>query len=140
MRMTQPARDIPAMPGLDAAQPQVDGGRLKELAQMAGPAESHALLRELLEMYRAEAIPHLARLTAAWKAGEAALARSEAHYLAGSSANLGLTQLAEVWRELEALAKNGQLPAWTDLDGALEKWMGEACSAYEKAVAELAAG
>jgi len=137
--MTQPAQDVPAMPGLDAALPPVDGVRLKELAQMAGPAESQALLRELLEMYRAEAIPHLARLTAAWKAGEAVLARSEAHYLAGSSANLGLTQLAGVWRELEALARDGHLPVWADLDGVLEKWMGEACRAFEKAVAELAA-
>jgi len=137
--MTQPTQDIPAMPGLDTTQPLVDRTRLAELAQMAGPAESQALLRELLEMYRAEAIPHQARLTAAWKGGEAVLARSEAHYLAGSSANLGLTQLAGVWRELEALARDGQLPAWSDLDAVLEKWMGEACRAYEQAVAELAA-
>jgi HPt (histidine-containing phosphotransfer) domain-containing protein len=135
--MDNPDPPAPTMPCLDAALPTVDGERLDELVQMAGPAESLGLLRELLEMYRSEAVSHLARLTTAWAAGDAMLARSEAHYLAGSSANLGLEQLATVLRELEAQARTGVLPEYKEFGETLEGWWAEACAAYEKKLMEL---
>ncbi|MGA2052760.1 MAG: Hpt domain-containing protein [Opitutales bacterium] len=138
MPMNPSPEPVTAMPELDANQPLVDPARLRELAQMAGPAESAKLLQELLEMFRTESIPHVARLTAAWAGGDATLARSEAHYLAGSSANLGLSRLAAGLRELEAMAREGRLPAYADLAGLLDQWLGEACTAYEKARTELA--
>jgi len=128
------------MPGLDPAEPVVDRARLSELGQMATPAESDALLRELLALYRAEAVPHVARLAAAWRAGDAHGARREAHYLAGSSANLGLARLAAGWRELEALAGDGRLPVFTHFAEMLEARLREACAAYEQTVAELSGG
>jgi HPt (histidine-containing phosphotransfer) domain-containing protein len=138
MPMDHTAEPTNAALELDSARPQVDRARLAELAQMAGPVESATLLRELLEMYRAEAVQHLARLTTAWADGDATLARSEAHYLAGSSANLGLSRLAAGLRELEAMALERRLPAFADFGGVLDKWLGEACGAYEKAQAEMA--
>jgi HPt (histidine-containing phosphotransfer) domain-containing protein len=118
----------------------VDSARLGELMQMATPTESHELMSELLAMYRAEAVPHLARLTAAWAAGDAKEARSEAHYLAGSSANLGLARLAAGLRELETQAQGGQLPAYTRFTETLEAWVSEAGGAYEETVGKLAGG
>jgi HPt (histidine-containing phosphotransfer) domain-containing protein len=131
-------RVVLPLPGLDPALPMVDSARLGELVQMATPEESHGLLRELLAMYRAEAVPHLARLTAAWQAGDTKEARREAHYLAGSSANLGLARLASGLRELETQAQDGKLPAYTRFTETLEAWVREACGAYEEAVAKLA--
>jgi len=136
--MGHPSRVVLPVPGLDPTLPIVDSTRLSELVQMATPGESHGMLRELLEMYRAEAMPHLGRLTAAWEAGDVKGARSEAHYLAGSSANLGLERLAAGLRELEALARDGKLPAYANFAETLEVWVTEACGAYEKAVEELA--
>ncbi len=125
------------MPEQDPALPLVDPERLDELGQMAAPAEIHALLRELLAMYRTEAVAHLARLTTAWQAGDAKLARSEAHYLAGSSANLGLARLAAGWHELEVMAGEGRLPVLANFAETLEARLAEACGAYERAVAAL---
>jgi len=116
----------------------VDRARVGELAQMATPLESHGLLRELLALYRAETVTHVARLAAAWESGDVKGARSEAHYLAGSSANLGLERLAAGLRELEAQAQDGKLPVYTRFAETLEAWVREACGAYEEAVAKLA--
>ena len=135
--MNQSSETILPMPGQDATLPIVDRARLSELGQMAAPAESRALLQELLAIYRNEVASHLAELAAAWQAGDALRARNEAHYLAGSSANLGLARLAAELHELETLARDGRMPAFMNFAATLKGRIEEACEAYEKAVADL---
>jgi len=72
-------------------------GRLRDLAQVAGPGFLTGLLTSFLDQARESA----QELREAVMSGRAEVARREAHRLRGSSLNLGATALASLCREME---------------------------------------
>lgn len=80
--------------------------------------DSNSLLRELLEMFRAQADSGLVSLRAAVESEDFAKLKSSAHRLKGSAANLGAAYLASRCQVLEQIGKAGAADAAT-LQGAL---------------------
>jgi HPt (histidine-containing phosphotransfer) domain-containing protein len=133
---TPDARPLHA-PQPDQSLPLVEERRLHELVETMEAAQGGILLHEVLAMYKVETHPRLARLIAAWISGDAEEARAEAHFLAGSSANLGFKRLAAWLRDLEDCAKQGQFPVYPGLEASLEAEWTQACAACETLLARF---
>lgn len=75
----------------------IDAARLAELMDL-GDAE---FVGELAQMYLADLGPRLDELDRSVAAGDEAAGAAVAHSLAGSSANMGLTKLAAIAKQVE---------------------------------------
>ncbi len=129
--LSEPEAPRGGLPSPNPAEPAVLDERMQELANIVPDGEQKALFQELLTMYREESLPRLRLLAAAWSAGDIVKAKSEAHFLAGSSANLGLRRLADWLRALEVVARQAPLPPADGLLPKLEAQWLEACAAFE---------
>ncbi len=69
---------------------------------------------ELLELMVSSGGEDLDRLQSALETGDAETAAKAAHSLKGATANLGLTDLSEVAKEVELSAKSGTLQGLTE--------------------------
>jgi HPt (histidine-containing phosphotransfer) domain-containing protein len=96
-------------------EPPVD---LERLLEAVGGVTAEA--RDLAEFYLAEARVMLASLELAVSAWSRVEIERQAHKLAGASSSCGVTQMLGPLRELEHLARSGQL------------LQGEACRLYEQ--------
>jgi HPt (histidine-containing phosphotransfer) domain-containing protein len=105
---------------LDAA--TVQG--LHELGQMTSDGDER--IRHLVRTYIADARDRVTRVSTAVAAADAAEMRSVAHSLVGSSANLGARRVAEVSREIEIVARTGDLEAGPALVERLESALADA--------------
>ncbi len=72
----------------------------------AGQRIDGDLLREIVGLFDADNLPQFNALEAACREGDAAAVARIAHYIAGSSANLGLVRLAAFCREVESAMGN----------------------------------
>jgi HPt (histidine-containing phosphotransfer) domain-containing protein len=90
---------------------------LHELGQMS--ADGADRIRHLVQTYIDDARSRAAQLDRAVSAGDSSEVRSLAHSLVGSSANLGARVVAEVCREVEVVARSGDLEAAPGLLGRL---------------------
>ena len=97
---TQP----PAIPVTQT--PVLDPATLVSLREMQAAAETD-LLRELVDLFRSDAVPLLETLRAAAVEGDAEALKRSAHGLKGAAANLGAKQLAAICQELEHLGRSG---------------------------------
>jgi two-component system, sensor histidine kinase and response regulator len=70
-----------------------------------------SVIREVIEMYLAEAPEHLARLQAALERSDGAALARVAHAFKSASFNVGAARLGETCRELERVGKAADLPA-----------------------------
>ena len=84
--------------------PPVDLERVREMS--LGDQES---MRELVSHFLAQIGPKLAALNAAVNSGNATESHRLAHFCAGSSVSCGMTALATPLRELEDIARRGEM-------------------------------
>jgi HPt (histidine-containing phosphotransfer) domain-containing protein len=96
--------------------PILDLAVIAELREMTGDDDD--FIRELVEAYLAEAPEHLAGMTAAAGAGDAAAMVRPAHTLKSSSASLGAMRLSRICRGLEEAARAGRAEGFHEAVGA----------------------
>jgi HPt (histidine-containing phosphotransfer) domain-containing protein len=84
----------------------LDANTLAELRESVGGDD--AFIADLVATYCAEAPEHLAAMSAAAEARDAAAVVRPAHTLKSSSAALGALRLAQMAREIEMSGRNGQ--------------------------------
>ena len=84
----------------------------KELAENLGLEEEEFL--ELIELFVETSMSDLKDLQSATESGHAENAAKAAHSIKGAAANLGLSEISEVAREIEENARNGQLGGATE--------------------------
>lgn len=80
----------------------------------------------LVNTYIQDVDQRMARLRNAIGAAEPAEVRAEAHALKGSSRNLGVNPLGELFARLETLGKSGELAGASELLPAIEKELARA--------------
>ncbi|MGN6781852.1 MAG: ATP-binding protein [Marmoricola sp.] len=95
--------------GDDGDLPVLDPSRLEELAEMGEEAEP--LVTRAIEGFLRRAVTDLDALETACAAGDAAAARSLAHAIKGSAANLGAVRAAAGARQVEDAAAAGDIAA-----------------------------
>ena len=83
-----------------------DGQVVEELRSLGGPGEPD-LVAELVQTFRDEGVPCLARIMDGLSRADAADIGRAAHKLKGGALNLGATRLARAAAELERAARTG---------------------------------
>jgi HPt (histidine-containing phosphotransfer) domain-containing protein len=79
--------------------------RLRHLAEtVAQPGED--LIAQLVDIFVNDSRSRLEALTAAWRAGDAAVACRAAHTIKGSAANLGASRVVLLSRAIEQLCRD----------------------------------
>lgn len=91
------------------------------------------LVQELIGLLKEDAPPRIEALRSALAAGDADRALQEAHQLKGALGNLGLVRIADLARQVEALARGGSLSSAGPLADALPEAYQEALAALEAA-------
>ncbi|HMK39769.1 MAG TPA: response regulator [Bacteroidota bacterium] len=91
-----------------AGSPVVDQARIDELLSMDG-GDQPVLLAQLIGIYLKELPRFISRMKESAVHGDVSSLRRGAHRLKGSSLNLGVTLVAEICKDLENRAKEGDL-------------------------------
>jgi PAS domain S-box-containing protein len=115
LRRCEPRPVVAQAPSPQAAG-VLDAGALEELRQMGGPA----FLGELTDTFLASAPSLVETLRSARAEGNAEELRRGAHTLKSNARTFGATKLAELCRQLEAMAAAGTLDAAVELVGQIE--------------------
>ncbi len=100
-------------PGAERASSPLDAAVLDALRELDGNVEGGSLIEDLAALFRDDAPRALQQLTGCVGAADAAGAERAAHYLKGSSANLGATTLAALCKEMEQAARTSDLATIT---------------------------
>jgi PAS domain S-box-containing protein len=120
------AEDIPAVDAIDA-------DRWALLGQMGGP-NSGDLLRRMVAAFTAEGPGRVERVRRAVAGGDAQELTAAAHALAGSSATIGASHLAELCSQLERVGRSGELDSAPGLAAEVEAGLTEAVEALRSLV------
>jgi HPt (histidine-containing phosphotransfer) domain-containing protein len=108
----------------------LDAAAVRTLADLVGDEET---LREIVDAFLDEGPQRIAELSAGLAAGDAVLVGRAAHTLKANSATFGAAELEGVARELESIARAGDLSGAAPLvAAATEQW-----SLVEAALREL---
>lgn len=110
--------------------PIIDPKQLDMLREL-DPEGAPELIRELVGIFEEDAPLRMADLRAAVAAGSAPDASAAAHALKGGVANLGLARLAELARQAEHAARNGEIAPVAALIEPLEAGIQEALAALK---------
>lgn len=102
-------------PSIDLSSPLLDSDQVQMLISSGGD-DAADLIEEILELFKEESTENLASMEASRKAGDSAQLGKSAHALAGSSANIGATQLWQSAKNLENSTKEGCCPPAEVLD------------------------
>jgi two-component system, sensor histidine kinase and response regulator len=102
------------MAGDSALDPDV----IESLRQLTPPGEPD-VLAEILQLFLEEVPKKIRLLHAALNSGDAPQVARIAHSLKGSSGNIGANSLHDVCRQIDDVAKSGDLPRVTPLLAAL---------------------
>ncbi|HYB12499.1 MAG TPA: response regulator, partial [Myxococcota bacterium] len=111
--------------------------RALDAIRQLSPERGATILARVIDSYLATAPDQLETLQRAAAEKDAALLQSQAHSLKSSSANVGARELAQLARELEALARSGQT---SDAAGIVERMSAEFLRVREALVAERERG
>lgn len=112
--------------------PIIDPRQLEMLRDL-DPEGAPELIRELIGIFEEDAPMRVAELRKALDAGAAEDASAAAHALKGGVANLGLARLAELARQAEHAARNGELAPVAALVDPIEAGIQEALAALKAA-------
>ena len=116
-----------------AAHGVLDAAAVRSLVDLVGGDED--TLREIVDAFLDEGPQRVAEISAGLAAGDAALVGRAAHTLKANSATFGATRLQELARELESIARGGDLSGAEPLAAAIaEQW-----GVVEPALRELSA-
>ncbi len=88
----------------------LDHARLEHLRTMQDDSQP-SLVRELIDMFLVDSGGHVARMSDALQAGQAAALRALAHRFLSMTQNIGARRLSELCQDIERLAKAEQLDA-----------------------------
>ena len=109
-------------------EPAIDPDALAGLRVLQDDGEPD-VLRELIEMFLADAEPRLASLREAVHQGNAAVVEREAHALKGSCANFGAEPMSRICERLQAAGRSADLTNVLALLGKLEGEYERVCDA-----------
>lgn len=126
----RPGKAARAGDGAGGPDEVLDPAMLASLRQMRDSG-SPGVLRELLELFRADAIPLIAGMCGAVEAGDPGRLRHAAHAMKGAAANLGARELAAVCAQLERLGREGTVEGAAALVKRVEPEYERACAALE---------
>ncbi|MEM7789812.1 MAG: Hpt domain-containing protein [Verrucomicrobiota bacterium] len=99
--MKKPAPEIDGVE-YDTSLPIIDLEQLEMLVLVdEDDDDSHALVRELYDLFRSESKGKLDGLASACQSGDAPAVRKIIHFVAGSAGNLGLARLCAFYRGIE---------------------------------------
>ncbi|MEQ2006918.1 MAG: DAHL domain-containing protein [Limisphaerales bacterium] len=110
---TEDAASPAAAPAAPAAQPEavavpvLDPGTLQRLRDLAASVNP-AMFQQVLGMFSASAVTHLAKLRQAATDANAEHLWHEAHTLKGAAANVGASSVRDICQQLEDLGRVGQ--------------------------------
>ncbi|MFM2065729.1 MAG: hypothetical protein RLZZ584_638 [Pseudomonadota bacterium] len=96
----------------------IDIARLEHLRDIQSDSQP-SLVRELIDLFVADAPQHVAAIDAALQAGDAALLRRHAHRFLSATTNIGARRMSELCADIERLARAGELDAAAPLAQAL---------------------
>ena len=88
--------------------PVLDPSVIASLRDLTPPGEPD-VLKELFTLFLEDVPDRIARLRAAWQAGDAVGVQRAAHSLKGSAGNIGATKLHAVCAVLDAQGRSGDL-------------------------------
>ena len=122
-----------AFPGVVLSDLPIIDPRQLDMLRDLDPEGAPELIRELIGIFEEDAPSRIVELRKALDAGSAEDASAAAHALKGGVANLGLARLAELARQAEHAARNGELAP-------VEALMEPLAAGIEEALAALKAG
>lgn len=93
----------------EAEQPALDRSVLDSLRQLAG-AKAQTLLTQIINQYLEDSPPRLQAIAQALEARDTEALRKAAHGLRSSSANLGAVIVADYCKNIETMARAGEIP------------------------------
>lgn len=99
--------------------PVLDPAVIASLRQLTPPGEPD-VLNEVLQLFLEDVPVRIARLRAAWQAGNPVEVQRAAHSLKGSAGNIGATDLLAVCRQLDDHSKSGDLSSLAALVASLD--------------------
>ena len=99
----------------------IDPEVMIELLDLSRSCESGDFLGELIDMFYAELDARRASIREAWSRGDLGELDERAHEFKGSCLSLGLTRLASLCGQIEALAREGTVAAVPALLGQIEQ-------------------
>jgi PAS domain S-box-containing protein len=86
----------------------IDRARIEHLRSMQDTSQP-ALVRELIDMFEADATAHVTRITDAHARGDAPALRKLAHRFLSATQNIGALRLSAICAQIEALARQERL-------------------------------
>ena len=99
----------------------IDPEVMIELLDLSRSCESGDFLGELIDMFYAELDARVASIREAWSRGDLGELDERAHEFKGSCLSLGLTRMASLCGQIEALAREGTVAAVPALLGQIEQ-------------------
>ncbi|MEM1223064.1 MAG: Hpt domain-containing protein [Verrucomicrobiota bacterium] len=115
----------------DTSLPVIDIEQLEMLVLVDEDDEdSHALVRELYDLFNRESSGKLNGLASACQAGDASAVRKIIHFVAGSAGNLGLSRLCAFYRGIEKAIDLGTISDLNLLIGPAVEEFELACKAF----------
>jgi signal transduction histidine kinase/DNA-binding response OmpR family regulator len=99
----------------------IDSEVMIELLDLSRSCESGDFLGELIDMFYAELDARVASIREAWSRGDLGELDERAHEFKGSCLSLGLTRMASLCGQIEALAREGTVAAVPALLGQIEQ-------------------
>jgi HPt (histidine-containing phosphotransfer) domain-containing protein len=122
-------------PSIDLSSPLLDSDQVQMLISSGGD-DAGDLIEEILELFEEESTETIASMEASINAGNSAQLAKSAHALAGSSANIGATQLWQSAKNLENSAKEGCCPPAEVIDE-LKSLYGETIKVFNRIRSDL---
>jgi len=95
---------------VDAVPPTIDAARLEHLQSMQDTSQP-SMVRELIDMFAADAAAHVQRIVDAQARGDADALRTLAHRFLSATQNIGATRLSALCAHIEVLARDGRVAA-----------------------------
>jgi HPt (histidine-containing phosphotransfer) domain-containing protein len=115
------------------AVPVLDPAVLETLRQLTPPGEAD-VLSEVLTLFLDDVPGRIARLRAAWQAGDAVAVQRAAHSLKGSAGNIGATQMLAVCTQLDQQGRSGDLSLLPPLVESLDAEFAKVAAEIERLI------
>ena len=115
----------------------IDNHAIKAIASLQRPGKPDLLAR-IVELFKSESPKAIFSVQTGLEAGDLAFVRNGAHTLKSSSAYVGAKVLSELCRDLEAAAREDNLPACVALGYGLEDLFIASCTELQQIVRKAA--
>lgn len=110
----------------------MDREQIDMLLMVDDGEDSHALIKELFQLFSGESEEKLKGLSAACAANDLLGVRKIVHFVAGSAGNLGLPRLAGFYRAVERAIDEGMLTDVRHCEAPIRSEFVEGCRAFRE--------